>query len=61
MATLLPSMSSDEENDIADDSEDEVGDVNQEFSFGGLLVSKVCVDIIMEATTTCSFILTIWN
>ena len=45
MATLLPSLSSDEENDNFD-SEDEVEDsneVNRDFSFGGVLV-RVLVD-----------------
>ena len=39
MATLLPSLSSDEEKDTHDDSEEEeIDDINQDFVFGGLLV-----------------------
>lgn len=46
MATLLPSLSSDEENDPLNDSEEEeVDDISQDFIFGGLLVrlSKVSI------------------
>jgi hypothetical protein len=39
MATLLPSLSSDEENNInEEDSEDEKDEVNKDFAFGGILV-----------------------
>jgi hypothetical protein len=47
MATLLPSLSSEEEdNNVNSDSEEEENDeVNQDFSFGGILVSadRPCV------------------
>lgn len=40
MATLLPSMSSDEEdNKVESESEDDDDEVNRDFSFGGILVS----------------------
>jgi hypothetical protein len=39
MANLLPSLSSDEEKDLHDGSEDEeMDDINEDFVFGGLLV-----------------------
>ncbi len=38
MATLMPSLSSDEEdNDVESESEED-DDVNHDFSFGGILV-----------------------
>ena len=41
MATLLPSLSSDEEKDTHDDSEEEeIDDINQDFVFGGILVRE---------------------
>lgn len=40
MADLLPSMSSDEEDNLLDDPEDDEGvEVNKDFVFGGILVS----------------------
>ena len=46
MATLLPSLSSDEENDPLNDSEEEeVDDISQDFIFGGLLVRLTKVSI----------------
>jgi hypothetical protein len=40
MATLLPSLSSDEEDNLLDDPEDDEGvEVNKDFVFGGILVS----------------------
>lgn len=40
MANLLPSLSSDEEENNLDDVSDEEDDVNNDFSFGGVLVSR---------------------
>jgi hypothetical protein len=40
MASLLPSLSSDEEDNLLDDPEDDEGvEVNKDFEFGGILVS----------------------
>jgi hypothetical protein len=53
MATLMPSLSSDDENDIIEDEEkeaDDDGDYNQDFVFGGVIVRPICVSSI------CSFL-----
>jgi hypothetical protein len=41
MATLLPSLSSDEEDNVKAQEDDQVSDdeVNEDFEFGGILVS----------------------
>lgn len=40
MADLLPSLSSDEEKDPSDENEEEEShDINEDFVFGGVLVS----------------------
>jgi len=45
MATLLPSLSSDEEDNVlqneSDDEDDNADEVNHDFSFGGILVRFV--------------------
>ena len=48
MATLLPSLSSDDENNdglISGDERDahESGDISKDFTFGGILVRPFCV------------------
>jgi hypothetical protein len=50
MATLLPSLSSDEENDIpGENSEDEDDEeVNKDFAFGGILVRTTDRSIMKE-------------
>jgi hypothetical protein len=46
MATLLPSLSSDEEDNVKAQEDDQVSDdeVNENFEFGGILVSTRTLD-----------------
>jgi len=45
MATLMPSLSSDEEDNAKNIQDDDVSDdeVNEELEFGGILVSTFCL------------------
>jgi hypothetical protein len=43
MAALMASLSSDEEKDLVDDSEEEEDEVDHDFEFGGILVRNLTI------------------
>jgi hypothetical protein len=56
MATLMASLSSDEEKDLVDESEEEADEVDHDFEFGGMLVRNLTI-LRVAHSPYCSFLM----